>query len=509
MDWNRRAVGIATLVTEIAWVSIAASLLSVYVGVGKSAVTFPFALAIALAAFLETRYISRARVPEIASRVLGGALAAATIYLVMGFQSGAGLTVFRAGWVMELITANSPVLRQLTVGTALLIAFWASGARHGLASSPGQGLAVTFRIGIPVVLLGTIANTFISPPLDTTLAVYAFFGAGLTGLALTQMASLDFGASAIRGTWGRLLLLTLGITVGGSLLLAVLTSTGIGTVVAFGVGLVAGAIRFLLLGLAFVLGYLTEIVVNLIAPLISDNVNETLTRMAETLEELGNFEERDTGEGGADWVPTALRWVMLSLTALAAGFLLIVLFRRRRGLENGGPDSEERESLSEHGTVMGDVAAALGSLLQGIAGRGRRGVRAAFQLEGPIGVTYRMYFYLLVLARRRGLRRATSETPLEFQARVVEQFPAEETALLTSAFTRARYGGHVPSRDELAGLRDAWETIRAATPGSSSIGGEDDGGDFDLHDEAMRAESPAPVDTPDHPDGSTANPEDQ
>lgn len=391
------------------------------------------------------------------------------MYLVLGFASGEGLTVFRTGWVYELITANSPILRSLAVGTVALSVSWWSGVRHGLSSSPGQHIVLTFRIGIPIVLFGAISSTFFSIDIGITTAIYSFFIAGFSGLALSQIIALNFDQHIIRSVWGRSIIISLVIIVCGSIILTFLANTGVGSIAIFIVNLFMQAIRLLLLGLAFVLGYLTEFVVNLIAPLLSDNINETLDRMASAINEMGQFEERTNDQGNPlPWLPTAIRWGLGATFLLVGGFILKRLFKRRRGIENSEDINEEHELLPITGSTKSDLASMIGKVLSKLADKTSQDKKNPAALTGPRGIAYRTYFYFLILARRTGLNRGRSETPLEFYERAIAKFPPEEIQIITEVFSNTRYGNRDPSQEELTKMKSAWSKIRESVPSIQS-----------------------------------------
>ena len=198
MIWNKRFINVLSLITEVSWIAVIFSLLSMAVGIGSNAVAYPYAILMGITSYLQTRWIVSMGLPEFPARLLSVLLLLITIYLVLGFSSGEGLTVFRTGWVYELITANSPILRSLAVGSVALSVFWWSGVRHGLSSSPGQHIVLTFRIGIPIVLFGAISSTFFPTDIGITTAIYSFFISGFSALALSQVIALNFDQHILR-----------------------------------------------------------------------------------------------------------------------------------------------------------------------------------------------------------------------------------------------------------------------------------------------------------------------
>ena len=469
MIWNKRFINVLSLITEASWIAVIFSLLSMAVGIGSNAVAYPYAILMGITSYLQTRWIVSMELPEFPARLLSVLLLLITIYLVLGFSSGEGLTVFRTGWVYELITANSPILRSLAVGSVALSVFWWSGVRHGLSSSPGQHIVLTFRIGIPIVLFGAISSTFFPTDIGITTAIYSFFISGFSALALSQVIALNFDQHIIRGVWGRSIIISLVIIICGSIILTFLANTGVGSIAIFAVDLLMQGIRLLLLGLAFVLGYLTEFVVNLIAPLLSDNINETLDRMATAVSEMGQFEERTNEQANPlPWLPTAIRWGFGTIFLLIGALIVKRLFKRRRGIENSEGINEEHELLPITGSTKNDLATVIGKVLSNLVNKTSQDKKNPVALTGPRGIAYRTYFYFLILARRSGLNRGRSETPLEFYERAIAKFPPEEIQTLTQIFSDTRYGNRDPSQEEITKMKSAWNKIRESVPSIQS-----------------------------------------
>jgi len=80
------------------------------------------------------------------------------------------------------------------------------------------------------------------------------------------------------------------------------------------------------------------------------------------------------------------------------------------------------------------------------------------------GAALRIYDSMERLLRRRGFRRPAWQTPWEFHDALAAQgCPSQDAlALITRSFCLARYGGRLPTQEEVERLREALETIRTA-----------------------------------------------
>ncbi|MBO0779663.1 MAG: DUF4129 domain-containing protein, partial [Ktedonobacteraceae bacterium] len=84
-----------------------------------------------------------------------------------------------------------------------------------------------------------------------------------------------------------------------------------------------------------------------------------------------------------------------------------------------------------------------------------------------------IYRALLKLVAGYGYSRRKSETPHEFQRRLVnDRMPQVEPSLgvVTEAYTAVRYGTYIPNEAELARVHQAWQDVQQRAtqqPGST------------------------------------------
>jgi hypothetical protein len=73
-----------------------------------------------------------------------------------------------------------------------------------------------------------------------------------------------------------------------------------------------------------------------------------------------------------------------------------------------------------------------------------------------------IYRQLTALARKRGIERPPSITPLEFIPQLAQIFPTDQPGLelITAAYLRVRYGEYPETLREVENVQRAWDTIR-------------------------------------------------
>lgn len=161
--------------------------------------------------------------------------------------------------------------------------------------------------------------------------------------------------------------------------------------------------------------------------------------------------------------------ILLPLVILTVLVLLVLLVLRRRKrvrirLNRLGGDIHE--SIWSWGLFWGQFKAVLWALFRRFFPRRADKVEQARQVEEivapPTARTIReIYRTLLKKAAAHGQFRKRDETPHEFQQRLDARDPQNEPqlGLLTEAYALTRYGGRVPSDNEVATIRQCWNEL--------------------------------------------------
>lgn len=169
---------------------------------------------------------------------------------------------------------------------------------------------------------------------------------------------------------------------------------------------------------------------------------------------------------------------LLMVAALAAGIGYAIwraVPRRQPRPPTKRAFVEERRSLLSISSLWQTMAAALRTLFR----RGTRGTLQAWaagrrRVWGPVypsDPVRRTYAQLLRRSEALGLRMHSTATPLEFQARLADRWPAgeHEIDVVTEAYVRRRYGEEEPLPPELVALTAAWHRLRHVIHGPGPL----------------------------------------
>jgi len=153
-----------------------------------------------------------------------------------------------------------------------------------------------------------------------------------------------------------------------------------------------------------------------------------------------------------------LRVVGLFLLVMIALWLVVRSFRRWRSLPETAGGT--RETARPDSSLADDVLGYLRDRWQRL--REMADIRRLLQLRGA-GSVRAIYANLLTLMAAADHPRQAGQTPYEFEPTAEEVLPAREAEVnaITNAYVRARYGEQDVSDDELQGLREAWQRVRA------------------------------------------------
>ncbi len=451
------------LAMEIAWISIASGLALLLIGAHEAIVPVWLALTVAVAGFSLTRWILPENAPIRAARGIVAMAGAITIYFAITMLPQVGWDLSWPLWFWQDWTTG----RHVFAGGALLGVFWWRGTHLGQENVWLVTLAQSFRIGVVVVVVGVVVDVLLPVSTGAPVSTFLFFGAGISAFALIHITSMEPDQSAGLRDWPRMMALTVGGIVIGSLLLAVAAEGELGRVA----GVVFGYVALVFIPVVAVIGWVLELMVRAIAfgffALVSIFASDG-PGVEFNLPPPPNFDGVPRGTGSnrlLDWTLRLASWAAIFAAIAGISLFLWRLFsgmRNRRA--NRAPD-EERERLESETTVREDISAALSVL----AGRFRRqpgneGLMSGIDANSPVAVALGAYRGLLALAEDHGVRRGNGDTPEEFRGELRNLFSGQEIGIFTDAFVRARYGGIGPTSSDVAILRQTWASVREAYP---------------------------------------------
>lgn len=175
-----------------------------------------------------------------------------------------------------------------------------------------------------------------------------------------------------------------------------------------------------------------------------------------------------TNQSLADLIVGDILRVLLPLLILSLIVAIVVMiFRRRQRARKEQPQQEDHESIWSWQLFWAQLAALLQALKQRFFGK-TAGEPVAQVIEQEsihepaVRSIREIYRAMLQRASMRGYPRQKSETPHEFRGRVHAQMPEGDIALatVTTAYEGVRYGGNVPSDEEIEQVKGAWQHLQ-------------------------------------------------
>ena len=449
----------ALIVSESAWAYSALAVLGLWMGEDGSPLSWPFVLGL-MAVSLYVGRLSPSQVLagqiEALVRMLIGA---AAIYIAIGFELASGFPGIDPAWVLQASSSSKPEGYWFTViaGGFAGAGLWLRAGTLAVSTYPTDSLALSFRLGIPVLALATIVDIASDADLNIFLMTFVFFAAGLGGLALGNLLPQSQGAG--RSTlWPRVIAGIVSTVVAVGLVFSFVPGSVLNLISSPVLAVIDGALVVIawafVIPVAFVvsvvfdvIGWLYNLLFGGVTSSIPSPAPEQATSTQSIFEELQELE----GTGANVWVFQMLLGLLLGMAALVLLYVGAKAFRRpqRRRVD---PVEGQRESVRGDADPLLDLANLLWKLRPAWLTRGAE----AFALpEGPPGIVQvlEIYYDLLLLAEERGVNRQPHETTGEFQTRLDVIFPGELVHAATAAFVRAFYGNYPSTQEWIAEMR--------------------------------------------------------
>lgn len=435
------------VVAESAWIGVLATLLGNLLGKPQGLLTWPGVIVTLTGGAMASRLVAQGE--QRRERFLAGALlGAATVYLVTAWHHGG------MAWPWLLSGAGSALEATrtgITVVGAILL--WWRGAALASLTAAWDTLAIGFRIGLVVMMVGAGVEAFGKRSLGVEWAAPPFVVASLIGLALAHLTEEHW----VR--WGRLLAMLVGSVLLVGMAAALGAATPLATVARWllsGLGVLA---RWVILALVVPIAYLVEFLIRGVVSLLRwllGGAQPTYPQppALEFLEDL----QRQAREGGG--IPPAaisgMKWGLLAVLCGLALFLLGRVLWTRRRLLVAQPEGVHEAIIEE---APEDPLAFLRAHLA-FRPRLRQEPAGPPLLALPQGNTpservVRAYFLLLNAAALAGSPRPLWQTPQEFVQPLEATFPGLPVRRLTEAFVRWRWGGYTPNAQEAQALEEA------------------------------------------------------
>ncbi|MCH7553536.1 MAG: DUF4129 domain-containing protein [Chloroflexi bacterium] len=431
-------------------------------------------------------YLATRRSPREGKRraLVQGALLLASIAIValmVRIEQGGGHALFSTEWWSYAQENAAIIIFGSLYGAYLLWRSFSLGYSE-ISFDQLYRLFVMGFIAMAALLIiwGMAAKSDGVPPIDSWLVGYmaAFFVAGLAGLALTNLRSiqrearrLGHGAQAPSSQF-------VGFAVGFTLLF-VLVAFGIASVVSLNFltyfrdpvatvagWLLTGFLYGIILPISFIIAGIAYPFVVLLRWLRQD---PEITRFdAPGLGNLREIADEESAAGIPAWVITAGKWGLLALVVIIVVFFLLRAYRRRGGQEQDGGEQEVSESLWSWRRVSSDLF----NWLRGLLWFLRKSGEAQDMMTRPAAArdgddtrlldVRALYRGLLWEGKAAGSGKRDRETPFEYADRLSAALPETKTDVLgiTNEYVQARYGHQPVPKERAVALNSIWRRLR-------------------------------------------------
>ena len=451
--WRTSAITGAALFLEAAAAYLVIGLLALLTNTELARLPLWLVLLALAWAYILSLYIQTIRFSLNLRGVIGLALSLLSLMALAGL-SGIGFVPLG-----RILSGDLNAAFGLALTLAFLVALWWRGSSLAHDEVTLETVRGAFQRGLGIVVGAVVIDALVAAQIVSGLLVVGFFAVGLAGLSLARFAAEAAEGQGMSRDW----FLPIGIMVAAVLLLALLIGgLGLGGLddvtraILRGVGAVGNWIlRPILLGL----GYVAAALVALGHWLTSVLGGGDLSGLTEAQEQLRRFHENleeVEGDGPPGWVYALLRWLAVLTASLLAGWVLFRVFRFRRLLRRSGEVQETRESLFTWDKANRDLFGAVNgwwnNLVQKATAEGDKVPEPANPRE--------VYHRFLEVAANRGRPKAESQTPREHQDTLEDTLPPAPVNRIVGGFQRSHYGRQDANPQELAALRQDWDTLR-------------------------------------------------
>ena len=460
----------ALLVSESAWLVALFGLLSFPFGATSSPLSWIAILSVMAISLIWARSLGMVIMPSVVAYGLQMLAGVIVVFLMVASQVSPDGDVLHLGWIGTMISGESSdrfALRAVygSLGGAVL---WWRGGSIGAADLPVESLGTSFKIGILVIALAAVVDIAQAADLNVFPMMFVFFGSGAAGLIVAHMAPTTQQVASSR-SWTRIIGGLVGAIVVLGLMFSLLQESALAAIATpfrWVLGLIAKAVFYVIIfPLAYLVDYITRFIFAILLWMGGDPPQERPLALREGVASFESFSRSGEAEPVAVLILKILQWSFVAAIVIGALVLMAVAFKRRARYRREVNDGE-RESVAEGSDFSYDFANLLFNMLP--SRFRRRGSEHHLQVPSDdpnIVDVFRIYFGLLTLGEKRGYPRQSNETPLEYQRTLESLFPQALVRAATAAFTRACYGHHPASRDQIDEMRAELERVAASKEG--------------------------------------------
>ena len=454
----------ALLLSESAWLVALLGLLSFPFGATSSPISWIAIVAVMSASLVWARTLSMVVMPSLMAYALQMVAGVIVVFLMVASQVSPEMGALNLGWISAMTSgevSESFILRAV-YGSLGGAALWWRGGHIGAADIPAESLSASFRIGILVLAIAAVVDIAHPADLNVFPMMFVFFATGVTGLIVANMAPTTQQSNGTRA-WTRVI----GGLVGALVVLGLMFSLLQGSVLAA----IAAPILWVLNILAKVVFYVVIFPLAYIIDFVTRAIFAVLLWLGGEPEQprefalpqgVGSFEGLGrTGEAepAALLLFQILQWSIAAAIIIGALVVMALAFKRRLRSRREVAEGQ-RESIIEDADLTYDFANLLFNMLP--SRFRRRSASRSLQVPSDdpnVTDVFRIYFGMLMLAEQRGNPRHSSETPFEFQQTLERMLPQGLVRAATKAFTRACYGHHPATREQIEEMRTELERV--------------------------------------------------
>ena len=463
-----RVVLAAHVVAESAWVFALAGIVGSLAGFDSSPQSWYGVVGILGLSVLLSRLTPRkGEKVEILYAVMA-VLGLAVVYASVALNVEPGQ--IRPTWFIDWLINDAPggYTSRGVFGAILGVLLWWRGTRVASNEFPTDDLSFTFRVGMLALVAALIYDLNTDQSLSTFPMVFLFFGSSLIGLSTGHLLE-ESRHSADDRTWPKAIGATVAAITAFGLLVALINRGVLTFLSKPATAALDALVRGIIWGIIAPIVFVFDVVVGWLLGLLGnfqgeqeqpqeEEINSETQGFLETIQD-----EREEASEAFELVLQIIEWALVVIIVAVVALLLSRAFRRlRRGRvrETEG----QRDSVARDANPVGDAAKLALRLVPDVLKRPqRKGYRVP---EGPPGIVeaFRLYYDMLDTAEEHGITRRKHDTPMEFQGRLEETFPADVVAPSTESFNLAIYA-HVPADRSMIrrlrqGLKNATIMIR-------------------------------------------------
>lgn len=474
-----RVVLAAHAAAESAWIFALAGVVGVIAGLDASpqswyAVVGILALSI-LIGHMTPRSGERAKVLYPFLAATAGLL---VMYASVALQVQPGQT--RPAWPIEWVVNDLEhgYAQRALLGSILCIVLWWRGIRLASNEFPVDNLALTFRIGMIVIVCAVIYDLNTPERLYTFPMVFLFFGSALAGLSAGRLLPEAERSTLVR-TWPKTIGATVAAITALGLIVALIDRGALSLLAAPAVTALEALARGVIWGIIAPIAFLFETALGWIASLFDfargsgqpQQAPEFTSEMREMLEELQREQEPSSDILAA--VIQIIEWALLSIVALVSAGVVIRAFKRLlRGHEAG--HRGRRDSIAPNVNPLSDAATLALRLVPNVLKRPKAKRYRVPDAPPGIAEVFRLCYDMLDAADRRGIVRPLHHTPTEFQPTLERTLPPDVVRPSTHAFNLAIYAHTPAERSRIRRLRESMKAALASVPRMADVSTDED-----------------------------------